>query len=277
DGMNRDALIEATRGADIIFNGLNPPYTDWHDRALPMAENTLAAASAHGALHLFPGNVYPYGSKLPPLLTPDTPLRPDHAKARIRADMQHRFEAAARRGAVQTVVLRAGDFFGGTGTGSWFDLVLSEKLDSDRFTWPGNPKIDHAWAYLPDLAQAFVRLAAHQDDLPMFSSFTFAGHTASGEAMQRATERAVGRRLRRRALPGFLVSIAGWVQPKMREVSEVFYLWHRPHRLDGSALEAVTGPLPHTPLDEAVRQALAELGRLPEAAAGAPALRAIAA
>jgi len=35
------------------------------------------------------------------------------------------------------------------------------------------------------------------------------------------------------------------------------YLWQRAHQLDGAALHALVGPLPHTPLDQAVTAALA--------------------
>ncbi|TIS68394.1 MAG: oxidoreductase, partial [Mesorhizobium sp.] len=57
DALDRQSLIRATQGVDIIFNGLNPIYTDW-GKCLPMAENVMAACRANGALHLFPGTVY---------------------------------------------------------------------------------------------------------------------------------------------------------------------------------------------------------------------------
>ena len=37
------------------------------------------------------------------------------------------------------------------------------------------------------------------------------------------------------------------------------YLWSTPHRLDNTRLRAVIGEEPHTPFDQAVRQALADL------------------
>jgi hypothetical protein len=43
------------------------------------------------------------------------------------------------------------------------------------------------------------------------------------------------------------------------------YLWERPHALDDTALRALIGSVPHTPLPQALRAALAELN-LPVAA-----------
>ena len=274
DALDRQAMIAATAGADVIFNGLNPPYTDWQEKALPMAENALAAAEKHHALHLFPGNVYNFGSGLPEVLTPETPYRPDHRKARIRCGMEALFEQAAASGSVKTVILRAGDFFGGDGTGSWFDLVIAKRAGKSIFTWPGRADIPHAWAYLPDLAEAFVRIADKADSLPTFSHFHFGGHTASGLEMQAAAEKAMGRKLKHAGLPGIVLSLAGLFNAMMRETKEVFYLWQKPHRMDGTALEAAIGPLPHTPLDQAVHDALAALGHMENNAALPSALEA---
>ena len=87
------------------------------------------------------------------------------------------------------------------------------------------------------------------------------------QAKMTAAEKAMGRKLKRAALPGIVLSIAGLFSAMMRETKAVFYLWQKPHRMDGSVLEAVTGPLPHTPLDRAVRDALAALGHVKNNAA----------
>lgn len=274
DALDRQALIAASADADVIFNGLNPPYTDWADKALPMAENVLAAAAAHNALHLFPGNVYNFGSRLPQTLTLETPFRPDHRKAHIRCEMEALFEQAATDGRIKTAILRAGDFFGGDGTGSWFDLVIANRIGKGVFTWPGRADISHAWAYLPDLAEAFVRIAQKADTLPSFSLYHFEGHNVSGVEFHTAAEKAMGNRLKQASLPMFVLAIAALFNRQMQETKEVFYLWQMPHSMDGVALKAFIGPLPHTPLDHAVRDALKALGHLENGATNPTALAA---
>ena len=44
-----------------------------------------------------------------------------------------------------------------------------------------------------------------------------------------------------------------------RELLEMRYLGHVPHALVGSRLTQAVGPLPKTPLPQAVRQAVADL------------------
>ncbi len=260
NAMNREEVIAAVEGVDVIFNGLNPPYTDWREKAMPMAVNVMAAARQTGALHLFPGNVYNFGSTLPAELTPDTLFMPDHSKADIRCGMEELFAQNAKEHGVQSVIVRAGDFFGGDGTGSWFDEALITQLKKGKIMHPGNRKITHAWAYLPDLAQTFVKLAAAADTLGAFEVFHFEGHNVSGDDMHAAVEKAMGRKLMKSALPRIFVTVAGWFSPKMREIGDVFYLWQKPHALKDPRIESVSGPVPHTALDDAVRTALAGQG-----------------
>ncbi len=260
NAMKRDEIVRATAGADIIFNGLNPLYTDWKEKCMPMAENAVAAARAHGATHLFPGNVYGFGAPLVRDMTESTPFSPSSRKGRIRVRMEELFERAAREDGVQTIILRAGDFFGGAGTGSWFDLVIAQKAAKGVVTWPGPANLIHAFAYLPDLAATFVELAEKRSELARFETFHFPGHTITGEDMAAAIARATGKRQKLRGMPWWALRAGGLFVPMWREIAEMNYLWQAPHRLVSERLAAVIGEVPHTPLDVAARQALCDIG-----------------
>lgn len=255
DAMKQEQLIEATAGADYIFNGLNPPYTEWQDKLLPMARNVIAAAKKYNAIHLFPGNVYNYGAAIPKICSAETPFQTNDRKGKLRIEMETLFEEAAEQG-VATTIIRAGDFFGGSGTGSWFDLALTSKLNKGKFTYPGNADIEHSWAYIPDLARAFLAIAQRTDRTAQFESFGFAGHTLSGAQMQELVEQACGKTLKRAGMPWSVIKVLGWVIPMMREIAEVSHLWFRPHRIDGQQLEQAIGGFDQTPAPIAVHNAL---------------------
>ena len=257
DAMNAEQLIAATKGADFIFNGLNPLYTKWETMAIPLANNVLLAAKTHGAVHLFPGNVYNYGKNIPAYCDEATPFNTDTKKGRIRVEMEQLF---ANETVVKTVILRAGDFYGGTGTGSWFDLSIVSKLEKWVFTYPGDLDIIHAWAYLPDLAKAFVSVAEQADSLEMHSQFMFEGHALTGREMESYIEEAVGRDLKTTGVPWWLLKALGLVVPMLREVCEVAYLWEKPHRLDGAKLAQTVASLHTTAPDQAIKAAITQLG-----------------
>lgn len=259
DASDRMSLIEACRGADVIVNALNPHYTEWSEKVMPMAENVIAAAEAAGATHMLPGNVYNFGYGIAVATREDAPEIASTEKAEIRIAMEALFRRKAEESGVRTIVLRAGDFYGGTRPGSWLDLIVLARLRKDIFTWGGPLDIPHAFAYLPDLGNAFVALAEKRREFGTFERFHFAGHTLSGNQLKSAAEAAVGRRMTAKTVPWFALRAAGIFSPMMREVVKMSYLWRTPHSLDGKKLERAVGRLPVTDPVDAIRQAIADL------------------
>jgi nucleoside-diphosphate-sugar epimerase len=257
-------LASEARGACVVVHALNPRYTDWEREALPLARAGMDIAAALDATFMLPGNVYNFGEAMPALLREDTPQRPSTRKGRIRVAIEAEIEARAARG-LRGVVIRAGDFFGG-GRGSWLDLVVAKSLRAGKLVYPGPLDVAHAWAYLPDLAQAFVAIAT-RSDLPAFTRLHFAGHAPTGASFLASLERAAeslglrpGSGWRHGRVPWPLLRAGGLFVPMWREIAEMAYLWHVPHALDGSALERLAGPLPQTALEPALADALRALG-----------------
>lgn len=259
DAMNVEQLRKAFAGADVIFNGLNPLYPEWKAVALPMARNIMGAMHETGALHLFPGNVYVFGSPMPPVLREDTPHKPSTVKGKFRFDMEALFRREADAHGTRTIVLRAGDFFG-AGSGSWFDLVLTGALAKGKFAAPGPMNLPHAWAYLPDLVATFARAPDVADQLAPYEALHFPGYTATLGQMKAAIEQAVGRPLKTSTLPWWRLRLTTPFNAMNREIYEMRYLWDEAHSLQSGRLEKLIGPLPKTPLDEAVAKTLGQTG-----------------
>lgn len=267
DAMNGDDVLEAARGASVIVHGVNPPgYRNWRQLVLPMIDNTIAAARAVGARILMPGTIYNFGPDAFPLLTEDSRQQPQTVKGGIRVELERRLERAAGEG-VPVIILRAGDFFGPKAGNNWFAQGLVKPGKPVRFVVnPGRKGVGHAWAYLPDVAETFMRLLDRADELPCFARFHMDGfYDEDGARMAQAIGRAVGR-------PdlltiGFPWRLAGLVRPfvpLLRELHEMRYLWRETIRLDNSALRRFLGEEPHTPIDVAVTATLRSLGCLLE-------------
>jgi nucleoside-diphosphate-sugar epimerase len=265
DARDTAAVVEAARGADVVLNALNVPFTQWATAAMPFAESAIAAARGAGATLVFPGNLYVYGAKIPAIVDETTPIDPTSRKGGIRAAIEARLRAAADEG-TQVIILRSGDFFG-AGAGSYFDRLLVRDIASGGLTYPGPLDVVHEWAYLPDFAETLRRLVAARSGLPPFAQFGFPGHAVTGREMVGAISRACGRGFKVSGMPWTMLRLLGAVVPVFRELSDVAYLWSTPHAIDGTRLAAVIGDIPFTPLDRAVASALLELGirRRPEA------------
>lgn len=267
-----DALVAAAAGACVVVHAVNPAYTDWARLLLPLARLGLDAAERLGALFMLPGNVYGYGEGMPPVLREDAPQRPTTEKGRLRVDLETEIAGRASAGRLRAVVIRAGDFYGG-GQGSWLDLAVVKSLRAGKLVYPGPLDVTHAWAYLPDLARAFVALAdrARLGDAPAFETLHFGGHTLTGAELLDAVQVAsvelgaappavATRGWRSGTMPWGMIRVIGLVVPTMRAIAEMSYLWRVPHTLDGTRLMKRTGPMPQTPPRQALRQALVQLG-----------------
>lgn len=257
DALDRKKLHQGARGASVVINALNPPYHQWEDLAVPLSLAAQDLALDLGALLMFPGNVYNFGSALPARLAVGTPEQATTGKARIRIEMEQRM---ADEPGLDSVVLRAGDFFGARGRGSWFDLALASRLHKGRFVYPGPLDRVHAWAYLPDLAQCFVSLAERRAQLPGHRRLHFAGHAVEGQVLLDCLQALVERKLRPASLPWSLIRLASPLVPSWKAVLEMRYLWEQPHELVDDELRDLIGMPPQTPLLVALRQSLLELG-----------------
>ncbi len=174
--MNQADVVAAAKGASLIVHGANPPgYKNWKGLVMPMLESTIAAARASGARIVFPGTVYNYGPDAFPVLTEASPQRPETRKGAIRVAMERRLEEVSREG-VRTLVVRAGDFFGPRSGNNWFSQLVKAGQPVRKVSYPGAPEVGHAWAYLPDLAEAMVRLAEKEASLASFRVVHFRGH-----------------------------------------------------------------------------------------------------
>ena len=229
DAMVEADVMAAARGVGVVFHGANPPgYRNWRGLAVPMLRHAIAAAE-------------------------DAPQHPRTRKGRIRVEVEEMLHAAAARG-LRTLVVRAGDFFGPRAPSSWVSAVLlGGGKPLRKVVTPERPEVGHAWAYLPDLAEAVALLADREASLPDEARLHFGGHYLQGRAMADAVRRAEGGALPVRPFRWLPVYLGAPFVTFLREVIEMRYLWQVPLRLDNARLAALLGQEPHTLLDMAVR------------------------
>lgn len=253
DALEVESIVAQSGDVDVIVHAINPDYARWEQLLPPVNAAVLALAKKLDALIMIPGNVYNFGKDLPSVLTETTPFVANTDKARQRIAMEASFATAVDVG-VRTVVIRAGDFIGGSGT--WLDMGISKQLHKGVFTSMGPDHIAHAWAYLPDLAQVFVRVAEKRDQLAAYEVLHFPGYHASQQDLQSTFELLLGQRLQQKPMAWNMMQVIAWFSPLLRAVLKMRYLWQRPHQLSGEKLMRLIGPIPQTPMKLALREYL---------------------
>jgi nucleoside-diphosphate-sugar epimerase len=278
DPQDTAALAGAARGATVVVQGLSPAYTHqaWRTEVPRLTQAAIDVTRELGAVLMLPASVYNFGAGMPPRLHENTPQRPTTFKGRMRVHSERMIREATADGRMKAVVIRGGDFFG-SGTGSWLDQVIAKELRAGRVTYPGPLDVPTAWAYLPDMAQAFVNVARAHRSLPAYDELHFAGHSLTGADWVDALSAIAweqgwmkGGALQVRSLNWTLMRAVGLVVPQVAALCEMRYQWRTPHALVDKRMAALAGPAPHRPFDSALREALADLGFF-DAPAGLPA------
>ncbi|GLQ49015.1 NAD-dependent epimerase/dehydratase family protein [Dyella flava] len=267
DAMQREDVLAASQGVELIVHAVNPPgYRNWDQLVLPMLDNTIAAARAQRARIVLPGTIYNFGPDAFPLLREDSPQRPLTRKGEIRVEMERKLAAAASHG-VRTLILRCGDFFGPHAGNTWLSQGLI-KAGSPVKTlhYPGDYRIGHAWAYLPDVAETIARLLDREDALADFESFHFGGYWLDGHGMLDAVRAAANNpRIAAGHFAWWLTAVLAPFVKTLREVRKMRYLWKSPIQLDDRKLIAFLGGAPYTPVEQALRATLIGIGSMPTA------------
>jgi nucleoside-diphosphate-sugar epimerase len=257
DAEDVAAMRAAIGDTQVVFNALNLPYHQWtNGRKEAQTERVIAAASGGNKTLLFPGTIYNYAAK-DRFVTPDTPQRPQTPRGEIRVRVENLYRAAAARRDLQVLVLRAGDFFGPDSRNDWFDLAMMTEAKKGKVGVMGVWGVGHSWAYLPDLARAFVRLAEARGRMQDFENFHFAGNYVTPEQMRDAIRDAAPAGTKVGLFPRFIIPVIGIVDPIMRDIAKMAYMWENPMELRDPRFDALLGPKFGTPFAEAIAATVA--------------------
>jgi nucleoside-diphosphate-sugar epimerase len=256
DATNADAATDAAKGASVIYQCLNAPYTDWPARFPPLQRGVLAAAERNDALMVSLENVYGYGPTEGKPMTEDLPLAATTVKGRTRAGMSRELLAAASAGQVRIAIGRASDFFGaGVRESTLGERVFANAVAGKRADFIGNPDLPHTYSYVPDIAAGLATLGS--DEHAVGGVWHLPGpETVTTRQLLRLVADDVGRPIAIRSVPKLAIRALGLFNPMMRELPEMAYEFEQPFVLDTTKFESTFGA-GGTPLATAISTTVA--------------------
>ena len=257
DVTDPEAAADAAKGAKVVYQCLNAPYTQWPELFPPLQRGVMAAAEQSGALLVTLENLYGYGPTGGRPMTEDLPLAATSVKGRTRAAMTGELLAAAEAGRVRFAIGRASDFFGaGVTQGSTLgERVFGNALAGKRADFIGNPDLPHTYSYVPDIAAGLATLGT--DARAASQVWHLPGpQTVTTRAFLDLMAGQVGHPVGIRPLPKLALRALGLVNPMLRELAEVSYQFEQPFILDTTKYESVFGAA-GTPLAAAITATVA--------------------
>lgn len=255
DVTDRDALAGALAGADVVFQCAQPAYHRWVEEFPPFQQHVVDACERAGAVLVVVENLYGYGPSESPF-TEGTPMRPTTRKGTVRAQMWDDLQAAHAAGRIRTAAVRASDFFGpGVLLSSFGERFFGPLVAGKPAGVLGDPDTRHSVTYVPDLAEALVRVAEQP------AAWGRAWHAPTAPAVTQRELVALAARAasvapRLRVVRPWMLRLAGLFQPGAKEMIEMLYEFDRDFVVDSSAFERAFGVAP-TPLTDSVAATVA--------------------
>ena len=251
DAGRADDLARAMDGADATVFCVNPPLGTWLTTFQPLLECAIAAARRTGTRLVFPANVWTYG--------PDgsgrpvdelRALSPTSHRGKLRAVM----EGLIGEAGIRYALVRLPEFYGPSVV-TLTAQVFRAAMTGRRALWPGPLDVTIELIYMPDAARALVEIAtAAGGDAAVFH--LPGARTTPRQFIQRVYESA-GESPRAFGVPRLILAAAGVFNSTLNGVADFSHLWTHPVLLDGTKYTAHFGPVPLTPLAEAVPATLA--------------------
>jgi len=256
DVTDHGAAADAAKGASVIYQCLNAPYTEWPDRFPPLQRGVIAAAERTGALLVTLENVYGYGPSHGLPMTEDLPLTATTVKGRARAAMTRELRAASDAGRIRIAIGRASDFFGAGVTESTLgERVFGKAAVGKKADFIGNPDLLHTYSYVPDIAKGLATLGA--DTRAIGEVWHLPGpETVTTRALLDIVAAEVGHPVGIRNVPKPLLSVLGLFNPLMKGLAEMTYEFDAPFVLDTKKYQS-TFDAKVTPLADAVAATVA--------------------
>lgn len=241
---------QATRGAAVVYDCMNPPYHKWPELLLPIARAALHGAAKAGAKLVALDCLYMYGRPSGPM-TEDAALVPCSKKGALRVELGELRLAAHRRGDNRVTIGRASDFFGADLQFSAWNNRFFERIFAGKpGECMGDPDMPHSYTYVEDIARALVTLGEND----RADGRVWHLPTAPAESTRALTQRlgrALGLDADVRRLNSLVLRAIGLFSPFMREVAEMTYQWEVPFVIDDTRFRQTFG-YGATPVDQAV-------------------------
>ena len=249
-----------TRGAQVVYQTLNPAYAEWTSQFPLLQAGVLTAAEAAGARLVSMENVYMYGRPAGRPFVEDRAYDAHTKKGRLRGRMARDLLAAHEAGRVEVAIGRASDYYGprGGAQSNLGDRLFPAALAGRAATVLGDPDQPHTYTYIPDIGEGLAVLGEHPGAPGQVWHLPNDPATRTTRHLVDIAYRQAGHgRGRLRTIPPLLLRALGVIDPAMRELVEMRYLFAEPFVVDSSKIADELGVVA-TPVEQALADTLAE-------------------
>jgi len=240
DATDAERVRLACKGAAVVYNCANAPYTNWPKEFPPIMQGLIDGAAEAGAKFVFGDNLYMYGP-VDGAMTEDLPNAATGHKGRTRTLLTKMLMEAHASGKLRATIGRGSDFYGAGVTNSAIgDRVIPAALAGKTAQVIGDIDQPHTFAYTPDFARALIILGEREEALGEIWHVPSA-ETITVRVILEIVYEIAGKQTKVMSAPKLLINAMALINPMMRELKETYYQWNRPFIVDHSKFEEAFG------------------------------------
>ena len=259
DAADPQFTIDVTRGAQVVYQTMNPPYERWVEEFPALQAGVLAAAEAHGARLVSMENVYMYGRPAGRPLTETRDYAAHTKKGKLRGQMATELlgrppgRAGGGRDRTRLGLLRPARRRPVQPRRPLFPAALAGKTA----TVLGDPDQPHTYTYIPDIGEGLAVLGEHPDAPGQVWHLPNDPNTHTTRQLVDLVFQQAGQpRTRLRQIKPWMIRIAALTNPTLRELPEMQYQFEEPFIVDSSKITTTLG-VHATPVEQALADTLA--------------------
>jgi nucleoside-diphosphate-sugar epimerase len=255
DASDPGQATVAAEGASVVYQCLNPPYSQWPELFPPLQRGVVSAARNVGARYVSLENLYGLG-RVSGSMTEATPMNPCSRKGEVRARMAEELAEMAERGELEVATGRASDYYGPGVTNSAMGTMVFEPLVAGKkVSVVGSADVPHSYAYIEDVGRALATLGTSDSAFGRVWNLPHAPACTARAALVPAFA-AAGKPANVGTMGPLVVKMGAIFMPVARESVEMLYEFTEPFVVDSSAFEREFGLAP-TPLADGMRETVA--------------------
>jgi nucleoside-diphosphate-sugar epimerase len=252
DASDAEAAKKLAKGAAVIYQCAQPPYTKWNELFPALQASILQAAASQGAKLVIGENLYMYG-EVTGKIHEELPYRAVTRKGKVRAEMAAAALEAHRDGKVRVAIGRGSDFFGPYVLDSTMgERIFLPALQGKTASAIGSLDQPHSYTYIDDFGRAMVLLGEREEALGQAWHIPNPQTITQRQFIQMIFDE-VGKPAKMSGMGALMMRLGGIFIAEARESVEMMYEFEKPFIVDHSKFQR-TFEFQPTPLRQAIQQ-----------------------
>lgn len=251
DALNKQNLLEAAQGVDIIFHAASFPYQEWEHKHLKCLNIMIEVAKMQQAKIALVDSIYAYGRQTTQLVKEEAVKEPHTKKGKIRLAMENRLKDSG----VPSLIVHMPDLYGPNAENTILYETLKSILQNKKANFVGNTQVAREFLYTFDGAKAMVELALRLDAYNQ--NWNVPGvHSITGQELMIIIREITGYKKDVRTVSKGMIRLIGTFSPFMKEMVEMMYLTEDPVLLSGEKYRKRVGTLPYTSYKDGLQETI---------------------